>query len=243
MKICVAQIRPQKGEIETNLQRHIELIRVAIRHEVDIIIFPELSLSSYEPTLAQDLAKEADDVQLSIFQDLSDTHQITIGIGVPTRTQTGICISMIIFHPYQARQVYSKKYLHEDELPFFVNGQNDSVVIKAFPHIALAICYELSIPEHAQNAHRHHAQVYIASVAKTAEGVQKASKQLSHIASQYNMTVLMSNCVGYCDDFESAGQSAVWNQEGRLLGQLDAVCEGILVIDTETQAVFSSILV
>lgn len=243
MKICVAQIRPQKGAIETNLQRHIEFIRVAISHKVNLIIFPELSLSSYEPTLAQDLAKEANDVQLDTLQNLSDTHQITIGIGMPTYTQNGICIGMIIFHPYQARQVYSKKYLHEDELPFFVNGQNDSVVIKAFPHIALAICYELSIPEHAQNAHRHHAQVYIASVAKTAEGVEKASKQLSHIASQYNMTVLMSNCVGYCDNFESAGQSGVWNQEGHLLGQLDAVSEGILVIDTDTQSILSSILV
>jgi hypothetical protein len=45
----------------------------------------------------------------------------------------------------------------------------------------------------------------------------------------------MANCIGECDGFECAGLTSIWNNEGLLAGQLDDTCEGILVIDTETQ--------
>lgn len=49
------------------------------------------------------------------------------------------------------------------------------------------------------------------------------------------MTVLMSNCVGRCDDFECGGRTSIWNEKGLLLGQLNATDEGILIINTDTQ--------
>jgi predicted amidohydrolase len=104
--------------------------------------------------------------------------------------------------------------------------------------MALAICYELSIPEHSEDAHKGGAEVYIASVAKTAGGVEKAIKTLSDIASKYSMTVLMSNCTGPSGDGECAGKSSVWNSDGLLLGQLDGTNEGIIIIDPDTQEVF-----
>jgi len=48
----------------------------------------------------------------------------------------------------------------------------------------------------------------------------------------------MSNCVGRCDNFESAGGSAAWDDKGLLLGQLNDADEGILIVDTDTQEVF-----
>jgi predicted amidohydrolase len=51
------------------------------------------------------------------------------------------------------------------------------------------------------------------------------------------MTVLMSNCVGRCDNFDSAGKSAIWNDQGLLLGQLNDTDEGIIIINTATQEI------
>jgi predicted amidohydrolase len=106
----------------------------------------------------------------------------------------------------------------------------------------LAVCYELSIPEHAENAYKSDAKIYIASVAKTAEGVEKASNNLSAIAGKYSMTVLMCNCVGNCDNFYSAGTSSIWNDKGMLVGQLNDSNEGILMIDTDTQEITEKIV-
>lgn len=237
MKICVAQTKSVKGDIQSNIDNHKKLIDLAISNGADTIIFPELSLTGYEPGLAKELATDQDDSRFDDFQKISNTRHITIGVGVPTKNNTGICISLILFQPNKARQTYSKKYLHPDEEEFFISGQSSIGLIGNKTNIALAICYELSVPEHAENAFKSGAEIYIASVAKSSNGVEKANKCLSEIANKYSMTVLMSNSVGQCDNFESAGKTSLWNNKGLLVGQLNDTNEGILIIDTATQEI------
>jgi predicted amidohydrolase len=242
MKITVAQTRPVKGDIKTNIERHKKMIDLAITHGADMIIFPELSITGYEPELAKGLATDQDDNRFDDFQHISNTDQITIGVGVPTKSATGLCISMFIFQPHKARTTYSKKYIHPDEEPFFISGQNFGSLAGTNPIVSFAICYELSIAAHSENAHNYGAEIYIASVAKTAEGVEKAHKTLAEIAGKYSMTVLMSNCVGHCDNFESSGNTAIWNNTGKLAAQLNNSDEGLLIIDTATQYITERIL-
>jgi predicted amidohydrolase len=237
MKICVAQTKPMKGNIQGNIKSHKKLINLAISHGANMVIFPELSITGYEPQLAKNLATDQADSRFDDLQKIADSQQITIGIGIPTKHEEGIMISMAIFQPDRPRQVYSKQYLHEDEYPYFVNGEQPVFLTESGQKISLAICYELSVPEHSAHAYSNGAGVYIASVAKTVNGLEKAFKNLSDIAKQYSMTVLMSNCIGPCDDFESAGKSSIWNNQGMLVGQLNDTQEGILLIDTYTQEI------
>jgi len=100
----------------------------------------------------------------------------------------------------------------------------------------LAICYELSVAEHTKCAINSGAKVYVASVAKTAVGMEKSVEILSKLAKEHSMTVLIANCVGQCEDFVGSGKSAAWSPEG-LLKQLDDETEGVLVVDTKTHEV------
>jgi predicted amidohydrolase len=234
MKICVAQTKPIKGDVQSNIDNHKKIIDLAISNRADMIIFPELSITGYEPELAEELATHQDDNRFDNFQKIADGNQVTIAIGVPTKSSEGICISMVIFQPHQPRLTYSKEYIHADEEAFFVAGKNSMGLIGNESNLAIAICYELSVPQHSLNAFKSGAKIYVASVAKSADGVEKAFESLSGIARQYSMTVLMSNCLGKCDNFESAGRSAVWNDRGSLLGQLNDTDEGIIVFDTGT---------
>jgi len=235
MKICVAQTRPVKGDIESNIDTHKKLIDLAVFNGADTIIFPELSLTGYEPELAKELATDKDDSRFDDFQKISDSKNIIIGAGMPVKSDPGILISMIIFQPHKPRHTYSKQYLHSDEYPYFVNAQQQAPLIGNGNKIAIAICYELSVPEHSENAYKSGAEIYIASVAKTADGVEKAVKSLSGIAGKYSMTVLMSNCVGHCDNFDCGGKTSIWNNKGLLVAQLNDTDEGIIIIDTDTQ--------
>lgn len=139
MKLCAAQIRPRGGDVQANIEQHVRCIDRAISCGANLIVFPELSLTGYEPTLAQDLVIDPDDARLSELQAISDSAQITIGVGAPTRGNSGICISMILFHPHGDKQIYSKEYIHADEEPFFVRGQNDTSFVNGEPTLALAI--------------------------------------------------------------------------------------------------------
>lgn len=236
MRICLAQTRPVKGDIQRNVELHGKFIERAAAQGADMVIFPELSITGYEPTLAKELATGADDRRFDGFQQIADARGMTIGIGVPTRND-GLNISMVLFQPGKAREIYSKEFIHADEEPFFVRGRNSIGLIGGESRIALAICCELSVPAHSKRAFERGAKVYLASVAKTENGVANAYKTLAEIARKYSMIALMCNCVGHCDNFEAAGGSAIWNDQGELIAQLDGVSEGILIFDTEKGAV------
>lgn len=240
MKICIAQTAPLKGTISANIEAHKRFIDLALTYCADAIFFPELSLTGYEPELAKELATNQNDVRLDIFQQLCDKNEIIIGLGLPTISETKIRISMVIFEPNKPRKTYSKQQLHSDEFPYFENGVEQVIIKTKNVNIAPAICYESLQTSHAEMAIKLGAAVYLASVAKPSKGIEKAFEHYPKIAKQYAIPVLMANCVGFCDNFLSVGQSAVWTKDGRLVGHLDNQEEGILIFDTETEEVIQT---
>lgn len=237
MKHCLAQTKPLKGDISANMTRHLTLIKQAIAHGADTIIFPELSLTGYEPTLAKALATTAGDSRFAVFQTISDANNSTIGIGAPLKNAGGVTISLLLFQPRKPVKTYDKHYLHPDEEPFFISGSDTTGIIGENTDAALAICYELSVPAHAEAAYQTGANTYIASVAKTAGGMNIAAERMKEIASRYGMATLLVNCIGHCDGVVCGGRSSAWNKKGELLGQLDDNREGLLLFDTVTQDV------
>src|SRR4030095_13606972 len=237
MKICVAQTRAITGDVSKNIDRHKEFTEFAVSGGADMIVFPELSLTGYEPTLANKLATNESDDRFRELQDLSDAQKIIIAAGMPIKENQGVMIGMIIFRPNQPQQTYFKQYLHPDEEPYFIKGRYQPVLSEY--EIAMAICYEISVPLHAEQAYKNGARIYIASVAKTIAGMKKALETLSETAKRNSMIVLLSNCVGECEGKEAGGRSSVWNNKGILLGQLDNANEGMLILDTTTQEVIS----
>ena len=242
MKISVAQLRPIKGDIISNIETHKKLIEIAVLYKTDAIFFPELSITGYEPELAKDLATNQDDVRFNVFQNICDINEITIGIGMPIKCEVGIQISMIIFQPLKPRKTYSKQQLHSDEFAYFVKGEQQIILTVKDKIIAPAICYESLQIDHASNASKLGANIYIASVAKSQNGIDKAMVHYPAVANKYSMPVLMANCVGFCDNFKSVGNTSVWTKEGILVVQLNNEIEGILIFDTETEEIIEKTL-
>ena len=242
MKICIAQTKALKGDIAANIDNHIRFITYASLLKASSIFFPELSLTGYEPELTKDIAITAGDDRLSVFQKLSNKNTITIGVGIPEKTEIGIRISMVIFQPDKPVITYSKQQLHSDELPFFVEGTEQVILTIDDKKVAPAICFESLQPDHSENAINLGAELYLASVAKPQRGLEKALVHFPAVAKKYKVPVLMSNCIGYCDNFMSAGYSSVWTKQGELVGQLDDKKEGIIIFDTENEEAILRIL-
>ncbi|GAB4156775.1 MAG: hypothetical protein Tsb0033_07790 [Winogradskyella sp.] len=234
MKICISQTQSEKGNIQKNIKNHLRFIERAVKYKANLIIFPELSITNYEPQLGKALATKVEDKLFNPFQEVSNQNGIVIGVGMPTMATNGINISLLIFQPNKEREVYSKQLLHEDELPYFVNGDTQIIFTIKGKKIAFGICYETLQEEHFVNAIKNGADVYIASVAKPQNGINKANEHFPKMAKTYSTPVLMSNCVGACDDFMSVGQSGFWNAKGESVSRLDATNQGILIFDTET---------
>ena len=237
MKICLAQTKPVRGDIGANLADHLQYVDWAVALGSDCIFFPELSLTGYEPSLAEDKALLPGEQRLDVFQKYSNTNKMMIGVGAPVRIDSGVGIGMFLFEPDQARKIYFKKYLHSDELPFFRSEVDFSGILNVHPRIALAICYEISVDEHLEQVLPNHPEIYLASVVKFMDGVARARERLTTIAKTHDLVCVMVNSVGEADGDICGGSTAVWDGNGSLIGQMDAVRPGILVFDTELSQV------
>ncbi len=235
MKICIAQTKSHKGDIQKNILNHLKMIKWAIEYNSDLIVFPELSITGYEPKLAKEFAKNIDDQIFNPFQKLSNENNITIGIGVPTLSAKGIKISMLLFKPNLKRIIYSKQILHKDESPYFVCGHQQIFLEIKKEKIAFGICYETLQRNHFEKAIENKANIYIASVAKSGSSLKKAYSYFPNISAEFNTPILMANSVGKCDNFMSVGQSSIWNKQGTLVNKLDYKNQGILIYDTLIQ--------
>jgi predicted amidohydrolase len=234
MRICAAQTRPIPGNLDANLRSHLQLIDLAVELHAGLVLFPELSLTGYEPKVSKQLAISPYDSHLERLQSLADMHEIVICVGAPTMTLSGVCISMIIFRHGTRRQVYSKQLLHAAELPYFQRGKGQLLFRIGESAFAPAICYESLQPTHAEHAAGLGSRFYLASVAESARTLAKSGAHYPTVAHAHGMTVLMANCLGPCHEFVAAGRSAAWDHDGTLRAELDGEHEGLLLFDTAT---------
>ena len=231
MKICLAQIKSIKGDLTQNIPIHLDGIQRAIEWGTDLIIFPELSLTGYEPSLAKELAKDLEDSIFNVFQEKADKNNISIVVGMPIKRKGGIVIGMLIFQPLVPRMLYAKQILHADELPFFEAGDNQVFIDVKEYKIAFGICYEALQRKHFLTAKQANATLYIASVSKPEKAMVKAYDHFVSISKEFSIPVLMVNNVGFSDDFMAIGKSAAWNFNGEMIGQLPSSHAALLLAD------------
>lgn len=240
MRIGAAQFKPEAGNIQANLRQHLDLLKLALEHDLDLVVFPELSLSAYEPALAGQLATVPEDPALDVLQSFSDDNNISICAGIPLLSQEGILIGMVIFQPGLARRSYAKQILHKDELPFFRAGHQQVMIERDGKKLAPAICFESLQFDHVRQAHDLGANAYLASVAKSGNGLERAYQHYPRVAREFSMPVLLSNCYGPCDDFVSPGGSGVWDASGKCLGRLDDGINGLIGLDLDSGGLISA---
>ncbi|WP_439449274.1 carbon-nitrogen hydrolase family protein [Stenotrophomonas sp. ATs4] len=236
MKIVAAQMRSAPGDIVGNIERHVHFIELAASCGGAAVFFPEMSLTGYEPRLAEQLAMTADDARLEVFQSLSDRHQILVAVGGPYRGKDGPEIGMFVFRSGQALAVYTKQMLHADELPYFKAGTTPLSVTLGDEILVPAICFESLQMESALRAKDVGATVYVASVAKNMIGMERAHRHYATVALELGMIVLVCNGVGHADGFEMAGESAAWDNSGALRCSAGTEDEALVVYDLAEQS-------
>jgi len=96
--IASAQTCSIAGDLAANIQRHLALMVAAAEHGVQLLVFAELSLTGYEPALAQELAIAPDDTVLAPLRELARELQMTVVVGMPIRlaSSSGVLIGALV---------------------------------------------------------------------------------------------------------------------------------------------------
>lgn len=240
MILSAAQTNPHQKNTDQNIEQHLLMIDEASHQKVQLIVFPEMSLTGYEREKANELAFVIDDLRLDVFREKAQIYKMMIVVGASVRLQSGLYIGTFIFQTDGTFLIYTKQFLHDGEEQFFSPGINLTLPIKIEnKKIAVAICADITNPIHAENAYKSKTDLYLASLFYTPNGIAEAYEQLSEYARKYKMNVLMANFCGESYGLKAAGQSAFWNKEGELKGKLKVDNgEGLLIINSNHEAEF-----
>lgn len=232
MKIAAAQIKSVENNTELNIQNHLRMIDEAAIQNVKLIVFPEMSLTSYNRELAMELSFVEDDDRLNVFIEKVLQYQMMIIVGAPILIDSVLYIGSFIFSPDGSTSVYTKQFLHKGEEKYFSPSfdYNPSFKIEN-EKVSIAICADIANPLHPGNARRNNTTLYVASIFYTPKGIKEGHDQLSAYASKYSMNVLMANFCGSSYNLAAGGQSAFWNNNGELLSQLDNQEDGLLIVE------------
>lgn len=219
LDICAAQYCSVAGDLNANIDRHLQFMRLAAKQSVEFLMFPELSLTGYEPSVARELAQAPGAEILQPLRELAKQLEITTVIGLPLRLDGGdpIFIGSLIFAADGSQGAYTKQHLHPGEEAVFSSGNGGALLNIGSEHIALSICADFMHASHVQAAAKVGAGVYATSVLISDNGYLCDSGLLKGYAQEHSLGVLMANHGAPSGGWSCAGRSAFWAPGGQLV--------------------------
>ena len=232
---AAAQCAIRAGDISANLALHMQFMQHAREHGVGFLLFPELSLTGYEPTLAKNLAQDLDCALLAPLRQLAQEACMTTVVGLPLHlsNQEKPLIAAFILHPDGSLGIYTKQHLHPGEEHYFSPGKGGDLMCIEGLTVALSVCADFTHAEHPSRVAAQGAQVYATSVLIGETGHPHDSTLLQGYAKHLQMAV--SNHGGSTGGWASAGKSAFWDEQGQCVATTSGTGNRLLIITKKTQ--------
>lgn len=218
LTVAVAQTAGASTKLVENVNAHTRLASLAADHGAQLVLFPELSLTGYHRDLTPADALDASDSALLPLKAVADTHGMVVMAGAPLASAAGLHIGTLSFAPQAGVTTYLKQHLHDGEQVAFVPGPGGGPLLMADQVVAVAICADITHPEHADAAARGGATIYAASCFLTDNGYDADAHLLRRYARDHGLLVMMSNYGAPVRGWSCAGRSAIWSDDGSLLG-------------------------
>jgi predicted amidohydrolase len=238
--IAAAQTTPVAGDRAANVAQHVRMVEMAARHGVQLLLFPELSLSGYEPQQLKHCLTAAHDPILAPLKAAALRHEMTLVVGAPTAAADEFHagklphISALVIGPDGSVMVYHKQHLHPGEDRYASAGPNHPFVFEVSGRrCGLAICADVTHSTHPKAAREAGATLYLAGMVVSGQGYTVDAGLLKTHAITHRMPVLLANMGSPSGGYLCAGRSAFWDEEGRRVEALPGDGAGLLVLDRQ----------
>lgn len=230
MRVAAAQIETTLGHVAANLRKHLDWIERARAASVDLLLFPELSLTGYG------LAASARDIALS--RDAAPTREIAnaagpmaVAFGFVESGQDGrLYNTAMTIRGGDALSVHRKVNLPgygrlEEDRWFATGSRVDTFALAPGWTAATLICADLWNPALVHLAASRGADLVLAPISSALEAVEGFenprgwSVALDFYAMMYGLPTVMANRVGSEDDLTFWGGSRVVDAFGRTIAR------------------------
>lgn len=242
--ICAAQYCAVAGQLTANIDRHAQFMHHAAGHGVNFLLFPELSLTGYEPSLARDLALAPDAQVLQPLRTLATELAMTTVVGLPLRSSDSeaVMIGALVFAADGSQIIYTKQHLHPGEDAVFTAGNGGDLLSVESEHISLSVCADFAHPSHPRAAAQAGAGIYASSVLISDNGYAHDTDVLKAYAEEHSMAILMANHGGPSGGWACAGRSAIWAPGGKLVARANGTGDCLVIAHRQKGAWYGQVM-
>ncbi len=144
LKLGIAQINPVLNDLKLNKEKHLSLLERAISEKVNVLVFPELSLTGYY--LLDGVAEASLTLNSPFLNDFKKiSKEISFSLGMVEKgTDFNPYISQLFFEKGEIKGVHRKVYLPThgifEDLKYFARGKKVEVIDSRYGKIGMLIC-------------------------------------------------------------------------------------------------------
>ncbi len=243
LHLLLAQLNLTVGDIKGNSKKIIASIEQAYEsHKTDIILFPELTISSYPP---EDLLLRPafhDYIEDALQEIVNATRKIHVLLGYPCLRDGKLYNACSLICDGKILQTYYKQNLPNygvfDEKRYFTEGTELSLFEINGVKAAISICEDVWIPEFTQTVAATGAKLLFNMNASPYHKKKLSQREsiISKRASDSGMYIVYTNLVGGQDELVFDGNSMVVDGLGNCVFHAPQFVEGLynVRLDFET---------
>ncbi|MEU5084576.1 MULTISPECIES: carbon-nitrogen hydrolase family protein [Streptomyces] len=246
LRVAAVQIEATPGAVADNARRAADLAAGAAARGARVVVLPELHLCAYDlPTvaaapaeceIAADESGVITDGRLEPLAEAASRTGALILAGAAIRRPDGrLANSVVAARPSGAvAAVYDKQHLwHADEARLFTAGRAGAALEADGWRLGLAVCYDMSFPEHARAAALSGAHAYLCLGAFASGNEHRAAVYLAARALENTVYSVFANPVGGPAARPARGGSVVYAPDGTLVAGAGTDKEGTILADLD----------
>jgi NAD+ synthase (glutamine-hydrolysing) len=244
LRIGLAQINTTVGDLRGNMERIVEGIQRARKHQVDMVVFPELSIPGYPP---EDLLLKPSFIEAnraSLDELLPHTLGLTAVVGF-VDVDSDIYNAAAVLHDGRLEVVYHKSLLPNyavfDEVRYFKAGEEFPLFELDGVVFGVSVCEDIwypTGPPEEQAAVGAELLVNISASPYHLGKIQDRERMLATRAADNVAVVAFCNQVGGQDELIFDGSSVIINERGQVVARGQAFAEDFVMADLDMRSVF-----
>jgi predicted amidohydrolase len=216
LRVAVAQPLCVPYDVGQNAMAHAAAVRAA---EARVVVFPELSLTGYE--LEAPALTGGDPRLCPLAEACAETGSVALA-GAPVPGEAGRPhIAVLAVEGTGITVAYRKLWLGAAESERFSPGDKPAVLDVDGWRLGLAICKDVSVPQHQADTAALGIDAYLAGTVMSADERTLQDERASQMAASLGTWVAIASFAGATGGgyTECAGRSGLWSPDGEAVAQ------------------------
>jgi predicted amidohydrolase len=246
LSAALVQMRCEKGAIEANLAAMRAYLEEAARRDVELVCFPEASITGYvDPVRYPDVVVTLDGPAVARFVALTRELPLTAIAGIIETNPLGLpFITQVVAAQGRLLGYYRKRTIPDEEAHLFTPGKESVIFSHLKGAFGLAICADSDTPAVFADCARLGARVVFEAAAPGLYGEQatrdwqasyawwqgECLTKLARYAREHAICIAVATQAGRTRDEDFPGGGWLFGADGGCLASMPEWSEGVLYV-------------